>query len=490
MNVRVRPILAFTNKPTGMLGKKYYNQRRLNLPHELQARKREERDRGAEVALLKTQGSPDMAATVTVWLCLAALCGLASPYALSCCDHVLPCLNQCLHPTPKPTYPTWPPTYPTPRPTWPTYPTYPPTWPTYPTQWPTYDPCPTYPTQRPTWPTYPTYPPCPTYPTQRPTYPTQIPTWPTYPTQIPTWPTYHPCPTYPTQRPTYPPCPTYPTQRPTYPTQIPIWPTYEPCPTYPTQRPTRPTYPPCPTYPTQRPTYPTQRPTYPTQRPTWPTYPPCPTYPTQIPTWPTYPPCPTYPTWPTYPTYPPAKPSPCGHYHQTVCPYAGRKKRSNGQRRCSLEGHCPHGYSCCPNGCPGKSVCVLSSSSYAPDLQTHETYPDRQVNVSIIFTTASTLSHWLLQYQVLPVKSALPAYVSLEQIPSSSMEKGGECQNGGSECLGNMLVSCVARYMRNQSAVLSFASCLTKDTALLKGENATPVLKKALKVGDDWQVVR
>ncbi|XP_063586375.1 uncharacterized protein LOC134763766 [Penaeus indicus] len=48
-----------------------------------------------------------------------------------------------------------------------------------------------------------------------------------------------------------------------------------------------------------------------------------------------------------------------------------------------------------------------------------------------------------------------------------------------------MLVSCVARYMRNQSAVLSFASCLTKDTALLKGENATPVLKKALKCMED-----
>ncbi|XP_047470512.1 adhesive plaque matrix protein-like [Penaeus chinensis] len=480
-----------------------------NLPHELQSREREEWDRGAEVALLKTQESPDMAATVTVWLCLAALCGLASPYALFCCDHVLPCLHQCLYPTPKPTYPTQRPT-----------------WPTYPTQRPTYEPCPTYPTQRPTYPTqiptWPPYPPCPTYPTQRPTYPTQIPTWPTYPTQrptyptqIPTWPTYPPCPTYPTQRPTYPtqiptwptysPCAIYPTQRPTYPTQIPTWPTYPPCPTYPTQRPTWPPYPtyqPCQTYPTQIPTwptyptqiptwptYPTQRPTYPTQIPTWPTYPPCPTYPTQIPTWPTYPPCPTYPTQiPTWPTYPPAwptKPSPCGHYHQTVCPYAGRKKRSNGQRRCSLEGHCPHGYSCCPNGCPGKRVCVLSSPSYAPDPQTHETYPHRQVNVSLIFTTASTLSHWLLQYQVLPVQSALPAYVSLEQVPFSNVDQSGECPYGSSECLGNMLVSCVVWHMQNQSAALSFASCLTANTTLLKGGSATPVLKKALKCMED-----
>lgn len=150
-----------------------------------------------------------------------------------------------------------------------------------------------------------------------------------------------------------------------------------------------------------------------------------------------------------------------------------------------MEGHCPQGYSCCPNGCPGQRVCVLASSSYVPDLQSHETSPDRQVNVSVIYSTASTLSHWLFQYQVMPVTSALPTYVSLEQVPFSNMDQSGECQYGASECLGNMLVSCVARYMQNQSAVLFFAFCLTKDTALLKGGSATPVLKKALECMED-----
>lgn len=146
-----------------------------------------------------------------------------------------------------------------------------------------------------------------------------------------------------------------------------------------------------------------------------------------------------------------------------------------------MEGHCPHGYSCCPNGCPGQSVCVLASPSNATVPQVHRAVPRHQVNVSLVFSTASPLSYWLLQYQVLPVMAALFPFVSLEQVPVSNGQQDGECQYGAPECLGNMLVSCATWHQRNQSAVVAFAACLTMDTALVRGGNATMVLKKALK---------